>query len=646
MDFTKKKKILVVDNHTVMLKFMVGLLEKEGHQVLTAKDGLCALDILKTYIPDVMFVDLIMPNIDGKKLCQVIRRMPNLEDVHLIILSAVATEEEVNFAKFGANACIAKGPFDRMRQHVLHALDQSDQRTLGGPPGEIMGLEGVRPREITKELLSVKRHFEVILGSMTEGILGITPEARIVYANPVGIALISVPEEKLLGSNFIEFFYETERQRIEEMLEAIDAKPQTITEESPVKLNGRQVALDILPINGDEHMAIVILNDVTEKKRMEARLLMAQKMEAIGTLAGGIAHDFNNLLMGIQANASLILSDIDATYSYYEELNDINRLVQSGSKLTRQLLAYARKGRYEVKPIDLNRLVEEISETFGRTRKEITIHRELSENLFAIEADQGQIEQVLLNLCVNAADAMPGSGDLIIRTANLTHEDMKGKLYDPKPGNYVSLSVTDTGTGMDEETMKRIFDPFFTTREMGRGTGLGLASVYGITKGHGGYIDVESKKGHGTTFSIYLPATEKQVRKAVKTAEQILKGTETILLVDDEEMIRKVGQKLLERLGYQVLTATDGKDAIRVYEKNQDIIDMVILDMVMPNMGGGQAFDGLKEINPNVKVLLSSGYSIDGEATEILKRGCNGFIQKAFNMKELSEKIREVLEKK
>jgi CheY-like chemotaxis protein len=326
-------------------------------------------------------------------------------------------------------------------------------------------------------------------------------------------------------------------------------------------------------------------------------------------------------------------------------LKNIEKRIQSGARLTSHLLGYARKGRYEVKPVNLNQLVEETSDTLGRTKKEITIHRELAEDLFAIEADPGQIEQVLLNLFVNASDAMPGGGDLILKTMNVTHEDMKGKLYDPKPGNYVLLVATDTGIGMDKETIERIFDPFFTTKEMGRGTGLGLASAYGIMKAHGGYIDVDSRKGQGTTFSIYLPASEKEIEEVVRHTDRLIRGSETVLLVDDEDTIREVGQELLEAMGYRVLMASDGKEAIELYKKDRNDIDMVLLDMVMPNMGGGDAYDRMKEINPDIKVLLSSGFSIDGEATQILERGCNDFIQKPFTMKELSRKIREILAK-
>jgi PAS domain S-box-containing protein len=406
-----------------------------------------------------------------------------------------------------------------------------------------------------------------------------------------------------------------------------------------VEVNAVLVTWEVKPA------VLCFLRDITPQKKLEAQLQYARKIEAVGTLAGGVAHDFNNLLMGIQGNVSLMQIGIDQAHPDYERLKNIEKQIQSGARLTSHLLGYARKGRYEVIPLDLNLLVEDTSDTFGRTKKQITIHRELAKDLFAIEADPTQIEQVLLNLCVNAADAMPGGGDMILKTTNVTHKDMKGKLYEPKPGSYVLLAVTDTGTGMYKKTMERIFDPFFTTKEMGRGTGLGLASAYGIIKGHGGYIDVDSIRGRGTTFSIYLPATKKKVRKDAKTAQRLVKGTGTVLLVDDEEVILEVGQELLEALGYRVVLAQDGKEAVKVYGKNQDKIDIVVLDVVMPGMGGGEVYDRMKDINPDIKVLLSSGFSIDGEASKILERGCNGFIQKPFTMQELSGEIGKIIKK-
>jgi len=639
------KKILVVDNHPVMLKFMTDLLEKEKHHVVTAENGLAALDILSTFIPDVVFVDLIMPHISGEKLCEIIRSTPGLEDVYIIILSAVAAERVINASAFGANACIAKGPLNKMRQHVLLALEKCDQRPSAFQTDEMVGQEDFVPRHITIELLSIQRHFEVILKSMSEGILEITSDGRIVYANPSAISLINLPENKVLGSNFTDLLQEADRPRVQDLLRAMGSQPQIMAEEVSLIINSKEILLSLLRVmEEDQKTIILILNDVSERKRMEAQLLQAQKMEAIGTLAGGIAHDFNNLLMVIQGNVSLMLLNVDPSHPHYEMLLSIVKQVQSGSKLTNQLLGYARQGRYEVKPFQLNQLVEETSKAFARTRREITIHRELAQDLFPIEGDPGQIEQILMNLFVNAADAMPAGGDIFLRTINIPYRDMRGKLYNPKPGDYVLLTVMDTGMGMDPKTLERIFEPFFTTKELGRGTGLGLASVYGITKGHGGYIDVESEKGRGTTFKIYLPASSREVYKTIEPPDHISKGTGTILLVDDEEMVLEVGEKLLKVMGYQVLTAREGREAIEVYKKHREIIDLVLLDIVMPNMKGGEVFDRLKEINPEIKVLLASGYSIDGEANKILERGCSGFIQKPFDMKQLSEAIRTILE--
>jgi PAS domain S-box-containing protein len=395
-----------------------------------------------------------------------------------------------------------------------------------------------------------------------------------------------------------------------------------------------------------------VARDISDRKRMEeekqtleAQLQYAQRIESLGTLAGGLAHNFNNLLMAIIGNASVMLLDVDLNHPHYRNLKSIEKQVLNGSKLTRQLLGYAREGRYEVKPINLNQLVKETADTFGTTRKEIIVHQEFAENLYKIEVDQGQIEQVLLNLYVNAADAMPGGGDLSIKTVNVTDKDMRAKPYAPKPGNYVLLTVRDTGLGMDKKTMRRIFDPFFTTKGLAQGTGLGLASTYGIIKGHGGYIDVSSKKRKGTTFEIYLPATKNEAEEEKEPSGEFVEGRDTVLLVDDEELVLDASEQMLRRLGYEVLVAGSGQEALALYAKNHAKIDMVLLDMVMPGMGGGETYDRMRKIDPTVKVLLSSGYSIDGEATEILERGCDGFIQKPFDLSALSQEIREILDK-
>jgi two-component system cell cycle sensor histidine kinase/response regulator CckA len=396
-----------------------------------------------------------------------------------------------------------------------------------------------------------------------------------------------------------------------------------------------------------------IVQDVTdqliaEKQRQQlfTQMLHAQKMEAIGTLAGGVAHDFNNLLMGFQGNLSLMLLDVNPSHPHYEFLKNMEEYVQRGSELTRQILGFARGGKYEVRPTDLNELLDKSAEMFNRTRREIAIHKQLQEDLWTVEVDRGQIEQVLLNMFVNAWQAMPDGGKLFLETENIVlRSDDYAKPYALKPGKYVTMTITDTGIGMDKATQERIFEPFFTTKEFGQGTGLGLASAYGIIKNHNGIIDVDSKKGRGTTFKIYLPISNKEVIKENSTKGKTLRGREAILLVDDEEMIAEIGKRMLEKLGYRVLLAESGDRALEAYETQGSDIDLVILDMIMPGMGGGEAFDKLKAIDPSVRVLLSSGYSLNGQAARIMRRGCDGFIQKPFNLEQISKKLREILEK-
>jgi two-component system, cell cycle sensor histidine kinase and response regulator CckA len=400
-------------------------------------------------------------------------------------------------------------------------------------------------------------------------------------------------------------------------------------------------------IKGVEGMA----RDITKQKRaekeredLEALLQHAQKMEAIGTLAGGVAHDFNNLLMSIQGRTSLMLMNKTSSHPDVGYLKDIEDNVESAAGLTRQLLGFAKGGKYEVRPTDLNELIKKQNRMFGRARKEITIRGKYEKTLWPVEVDRGQIEQVLLNLYVNAWQAMPTGGDLSIETQNVNLDGDDIKPYQVQPGKYVQISVADTGVGMDRAIQERIFEPFFSTKAAGSGTGLGLASVYGIIKNHGGFIKVFSEKNHGTTFDLYLPVSKRKIVEKTKPEGGKISGFETILFVDDEEMIIEVIEELFDRLGYKVLIAGSGKEAIEIYEKNKERIDMVVLDMIMPNMSGAQTYERLKDINPGVKVLLSSGYSIDGQATDILEGGCNGFIQKPFKMKELSQKLRDILD--
>jgi PAS domain S-box-containing protein len=556
-------------------------------------------------------------------------------EVHESVLDRIADNKVRNYR-------VISSPLKDKKGKIIAAIEMIEDITEQKKAQEALQRSEIKYRELVQNANSI--------------ILRMDSQGNVTFFNEFAQQFFGYTEDEILGRNVVGTIVpekESTGRDLAAMIRDIGLNPEkhASNENENMRKDGGRIWVAwtnkaIYDKDGNIVEILCVGNDVTERKLLEKQLLQALKMESIGTLAGGVAHDFNNLLMGILGNVSLMQINTDPADPNYNRLKSIEKQVESGSKLTSQLLGYARKGKYELKPINLNLLVKDTSELFGRTRKDISIYLELSPDLFAVEADKGQIEQVLWNLYVNAADAMPGGGDFILKTFNTDHKNMKGRLYVPKPGKYVELSVTDTGIGMDNEIRQRIFDPFFTTKEMGRGTGLGLASAYGIIKGHDGYIDVESRKGEGATFSIYLPASEKKIAKAVKITEKLLKGTETVLLVDDEEIILDIGRDLLKAMGCKTLTARGGHEAIELYQKNQDEIDIVILDMIMPNMSGGEVYDRMKEINPDIKVLLSSGYSINDQATDILSRGCNGFIQKPFTINELSAAIRQILDKK
>jgi two-component system, cell cycle sensor histidine kinase and response regulator CckA len=409
-------------------------------------------------------------------------------------------------------------------------------------------------------------------------------------------------------------------------------------------INFRIVSSPIVNDRGKVIAAIEMVEDVTDQIKMATHLKQAQRLESIGTLAGGIAHDFNNLLMGIQGRASLMAFDLEPAHPVFEHIHAIEEYVRSASNLTKQLLGVGRGGKYEVKPIDVNEVVLGSSAMFGRTRKQIRIHANLDKSIPVVEADSGQIEQVLLNMYVNAWQAMPSGGELFLETKIVTLDDLYCKAHLAAPGCYVKISVTDTGTGMDEATRHRIFDPFFSTKKKGRGTGLGLASAYGIVKNHGGMITVYTEVGHGTTFNIYLPISSKEVVREPPMENGLFKGSEGILLVDDEEIILEVGQAMLKTLGYRAFVAKGGRQAIEAMERLENPVDLVVLDLIMPEMDGGKTFDRIHEIHPRIPVILSSGYSINEQANAILRRGCKGFIQKPFNISDFSKIIRKVLD--
>ena len=383
-----------------------------------------------------------------------------------------------------------------------------------------------------------------------------------------------------------------------------------------------------------------------EREELHEQLLQVQKMDSIGMLAGGIAHDFNNLLQGIIGYVQLMKIRMDEKDNNYPELNQIEVTAEKAAALTQQLLSYARKGKYVVKSVEINKVIDHVLSLLNRTiDKTILIIAEVPSGISCIKADANQMHQVLLNLCINAKDAMPDGGSLTISAeeVNMDAGNIPAQ-SEAQPGSYVCLKIKDTGSGMDEETQAKIFEPFFTTKEVGKGTGLGLSMAYGVVENHGGFIELESALGKGTEFRLYLPAIEAETEEETEMERFQPPGTiemdgankdKRILVVDDDNTIRYLAVDMLTNMGYETLPAEDGLEAVDIFEKEKDAIDLVLLDMVMPKLGGVETFHKLRDIDPAIPIVLISGYTKDEAAQELLDEGASSFIQKPYRMEEL-----------
>lgn len=492
------------------------------------------------------------------------------------------------------------------------------------------------------------------LEQAAEAIVITDQEGRIEYVNPAFTALSGYTREEIIGREAGVL-----RDRVEdESTFAAVGEALAVGKVWKGRVAGKakedrtvQVDLTVSAVRdemGRVTSYVAIGHDVTEQVELQKQYLQAQKMEAIGTLAGGFAHDFNNLLTVVSGYSELLLSGKEVEDADYEDLRKIALTSQKGVDLVRRLLTFSRKVEAIAGPLNLNAEIEDLKKLLSRTiPKMIEIDLNLAPDLKHVVADSVQIGQLLMNLALNAKDAMPDGGRLVIETANVTLDDEYCRTHvEGKPGDYVLLTVSDTGHGMDKETVGRIFEPFFTTKEPGEGSGLGLATVYGIVKLHGGYITCYSQVGHGTAFRIYLPAleTDKIGKDSSSDVELPAGGTETILLVDDEEFVRDLGTRLLTRAGYTVLKATNGQEGLDLYERQGEDISLVVLDLVMPVMGGKQCLEKLLEIDPNVRVVISSGFSVEGRTGRMIESGAKGFVTKPFRSIDFLRKVREVLD--
>jgi PAS domain S-box-containing protein len=509
------KKILLVDDDRLMLKYLTDLLEREGHEVATAQDGFAALNILTSFFPDVMFFDLIMPKIDGDKLCRIVRNMPHLKDCYLVILSAAVAELDFDHTEIGADAYIAKGPFDTTARHVLGAIEAADAPRQADDAKEIKGLESVYARRLTKELLSRNRHLETILESMSEGILEVY-SGKIVYANAAAITIFGLPQEKLLVARPQDLFEGEIRNQLIALIEHNTDKLGTIGDNSEIELNGRLVTIKSIPVKNDLSTFIILIEDVTERKQLELRLQHVQKMEAIGTIAAGVAHNFRNTLTEVLVNSQVIQMNYKADDGMHEVTERIHKSVKRGARLVDGLLQFSRRQiETEFQKLDLVAVIRDTEELIRESfDKKIHIRIDVPDSLPTM-GDPAGLSQTLMNLCTNARDAMPAGGELVIKAREVRDRAV--------------LSVSDTGLGMNKETCEKCFDPFYTTKPVGQGTGRGAG--------------------------------------------------QSILVIDDEEQILNAMEDLLKGLNYRPILAQTAKQGIKKYKSQSPEVVLLDINM-------------------------------------------------------------------
>ena len=649
----QRPTVLVVDDEQKMCLSVKAMLENRGLEVDVATSGKTALESIGQKEFDLFLLDVFIPDIDGFGLMErILNKRP--ETPVVLMTGDASVESAVDALKRGAHDYLRK-PFEAedLEKTINNALRQ---RKL------------LETNRIMEDRLKVsEKRFRYMVQNSPDMIYTLDNNGHFTFVNEAATDLFGYDSTDLIGKHYQSILFKDDiarsRWRFNERRtgERATAGFEMRLKPGPrmKKTGGKQPTYAVVELNATgmyrrknadgpriQVGTYGVARDTTYRKALETQLIHAKKMEAIGNLAGGLAHDFNNLLMGVQGVVSLMRLKMEPDNPFLKQVRTIEQYVQDGAGLTRQLLTLAKGGALEIKPTDVNDLIRKQGRMFGRTRKEIVIAEDLVPAVLPVLADSSQIEQVLLNLYVNAGHAMPDGGRIAIKTENIYLSDehvLIGSTH-LQPGRHVKITVSDTGVGMDEKTLERIFDPFFTTKQFGKGSGLGLYVAYGIVKNHGGFIQVVSKQKVGTTFTIYLPATERKAARAQEPSPQRIVGRETILLVDDEPKVLTVCGDGMKLLGYTVYTADSGDKAVDIFSRKSGAIDVVVLDMIMPGLSGKETYRRLKQIDPQVRVLLASGYAMEGQAEEILKEGCAAFIQKPFKMEQLSLTIQEIMD--
>ena len=553
------------------------------------------------------------------------------------------------------NAADLNQPIQALKEQV-QAL-KAENEALKQANADLQARLGQQKTRQEKFTLNEEKYHEII-ESIQEGYFETDLEGRITLCNQALSKIAGHPPDDIIGKTTRELttprtnramqavfgrIYKTGQDTRTLRLEVFHKRGHTLTVEFSAAL--------IRDPKGTPIGFRGVLRDVSEQvktaereRRQSAQLQQAQKMEALGTLAGGLAHGFNNVLMAIQGNLSLISMSLRPDHPVRKHLDRINQSTEKGSRLAREILSFAKVGKFVVMETDLNKILKSTSRMFVRSNATLRVHEIYQEDLWPTRVDRVQIGQVLLGLYMNASEAMPQGGDLYLQSENVHLDESYGLPVDSSPGRYVKISLTDSGMGLDKESRRRIFEPFYSPYRPVRYEGLGLAATYGIIRSHGGFINVYSEKGQGTTFNIYLPVARKETAERVNDVK-ICRGSETILMVDDDIAALRVGREIMERQGYRVMTAENGAEAVDIYTEYHPTVQLVLMDVVLPDFNADQLYNKLRNTNANVLVVLTSGFNVNKKIASLLDRGCVDFVQKPFQSHALCHKVRAALDR-
>ena len=625
-------RILVLDDDPGMCKTIGDVLEHLGYVIQIATRAKAGLAIAAAGPIDVAIVDIQLPDMSGIDVLHGIRRvLPTTEVIFITGHASLGTAiEAINGLAF---AYMVK-PFEM--SHLLMTVEQA-----------------VRKQRLAQALLDSEERYRLVTENIADAVFLLELDGRIALGNRRAEMITGYPRAELVDRSLFSLLPEAGARETQARLSAARADPDATPffEVELIRKDGARVLIEVhvttVLKDGQPVALLAVARDITQRRHLEDQLRQAQKMEGIGRLAAGVAHDFNNLLTAIGGRCYLVLKELASENPLRREIEIIQGAAERAAKLTHQLLAFSRKQILEPRVLDLNETVTGIEPLLSRMiREDIEVTTALDPDAGRVKADAGQLEQVLLNLAVNASDAMPEGGQLMLATGNVTLDEAYARVHsDVQPGPYVMLSVSDTGHGMTAEVQARIFEPFFTTKEVGKGTGLGLATVYGIAKQSGAHITVESEPEKGTVFKLYLPRVGEApgLAEPERPVQVARRGSETVLLVEDDEALRTLAREILSILGYTVLEATSPSEALRLAEGHPGTIHVLLTDVVMPQMNGRQVADHLLVARPDLKVLFMSGYT-DAAIVQhgVLEPGTH-FLQKPFTPDGLGRKLREVL---